>query len=112
LEIALIEKELTDQSLLEMYNEERRPVISELFEMTTDILTHTPVMGELTSRRSPKLSMLGINYRFSNTVLDEFPRQFTQAYQHLRGLGQGTRRTRIAPHLAQRLWRDDIVQSL
>jgi len=56
--------------------------------------------------------MLGINYCFSNTFLDEFQRQFTQAYQRLRGSGQGTRRTQIAPHLAQRLWRDNIVQSL
>ncbi|OJA13427.1 hypothetical protein AZE42_05778, partial [Rhizopogon vesiculosus] len=70
--IALVEKGLADKSLLDTYNEERLPVISEMLDMTTSILNHTITSGDMTARRSPKLFMLGINCRFSSIVLDEF----------------------------------------
>ncbi|KAG2033493.1 hypothetical protein BDR03DRAFT_984975 [Suillus americanus] len=70
--LALVEKGLADKSLLETYNAERLPVISEMLEMTTTILNQTLETGNAAVARSPILSMLGINCRFSNIVLDEF----------------------------------------
>jgi hypothetical protein len=68
----LVEKGLTHKSLLETYNEERLPVISEMLELTTSLLNETMATGHLTAGRSPKIFMLGINCRFSSIVLDEF----------------------------------------
>ncbi|KAG2128040.1 FAD binding domain-containing protein [Suillus bovinus] len=70
--LALVEKGLADKSLLETYNAERLPVISEMLEMTTTILNQTLKTGSVIAARSPILFMLGINYRFSDIVLDEF----------------------------------------
>ncbi|KAG1901776.1 FAD binding domain-containing protein [Suillus fuscotomentosus] len=70
--LALVEKGLADKSLLETYNAERLPVISEMLEMTTTILNQALKTDSMTAARTPILFMLGINYRFSNIVLDEF----------------------------------------
>ncbi|KAG0702987.1 FAD binding domain-containing protein [Suillus ampliporus] len=70
--LALVEKGLADKSLLETYNAERLPVISEMLEVTTSILNQTVATGDPTRRRTPILFMLGINCRFSSIVLDEF----------------------------------------
>ncbi|KAG2153625.1 FAD binding domain-containing protein [Suillus bovinus] len=70
--LALVEKGLADKSLLETYNAERLPVISEMLEMTTTILNQTLKTGNISTTRSPILFMLGINCRFSDIVLDEF----------------------------------------
>ncbi|KAG1809470.1 FAD binding domain-containing protein [Suillus variegatus] len=70
--LALVEKGLADKSLLETYNAERLPVISEMLEMTTTILNQALKTDSMTAARTPILFMLGINYRFSDIVLDEF----------------------------------------
>ncbi|KAG2052432.1 hypothetical protein BDR06DRAFT_957725 [Suillus hirtellus] len=70
--LALVDKGLADKSLLETYNAERLPVISEMLEMTTTILNQALKTDSMTAARTPILFMLGINYRFSNIVLDEF----------------------------------------
>ncbi|KAG2113860.1 FAD binding domain-containing protein [Suillus discolor] len=70
--LALVEKGLADKSLLETYNAERLPVISEMLEMTTTILDQALKTDSITIARTPILFMLGINYRFSDIVLDEF----------------------------------------
>ncbi|KAG1812528.1 uncharacterized protein BJ212DRAFT_1483141 [Suillus subaureus] len=70
--LALLEKGLADKYLLETYNAERLPVVSEMLGMATTILNQTLKTGNWTVLRSPILFMLGINYRFSNIVLDEF----------------------------------------
>ncbi|KAG1870469.1 FAD binding domain-containing protein [Suillus tomentosus] len=70
--LALVEKGLADKSLLETYNTERLPVISEMLEMTTTLLDRAVQTGNMPAARSPILFMLGINYRFSHIVLDEF----------------------------------------
>ncbi|KAG1777059.1 FAD binding domain-containing protein [Suillus placidus] len=70
--LALVEKGLADKSLLETYNAERMPVISEMLERTTTILNQAVKTENMTVRRSPILFMLGINCRSSNIVLDEF----------------------------------------
>ncbi|KAG1745460.1 FAD binding domain-containing protein [Suillus paluster] len=73
--LALVAKGLADKSLLETYNAERFPVISEMLDMTTSILNHAMKTGEMTSRRTPILFMLGVNCRSSSIVLDEFVTQ-------------------------------------
>ncbi|KAG2128829.1 FAD binding domain-containing protein [Suillus cothurnatus] len=70
--LALVEKGLADKSLLETYNAERLPVVSEMLDRTTKILNQAVKSENMTAPRSPILFMLGINYRFSNIVLDEF----------------------------------------
>ncbi|KAG0702988.1 FAD binding domain-containing protein [Suillus ampliporus] len=70
--LALVEKGLADESLLETYSTERLPVISEMLAMTTSFLKQSVTTGEMTKGRTPILTMLGINYRFSSIVLDEF----------------------------------------
>ncbi|KIK47456.1 hypothetical protein CY34DRAFT_799419 [Suillus luteus UH-Slu-Lm8-n1] len=70
--LALVHKGLADKSLLETYNAERLPVISEMLEVTTTILNRTITSGDLSTGRTPILFMLGINCRFSTIVLDEF----------------------------------------
>ncbi|KAG1904388.1 FAD binding domain-containing protein [Suillus fuscotomentosus] len=70
--LALVEKGLADKSLIETYNTERLPVISEMLEMTTTLLDRAVQTGNMPAARSPILFMLGINYRFSDIVLDEF----------------------------------------
>ncbi|KAG2339394.1 hypothetical protein BDR05DRAFT_1003357 [Suillus weaverae] len=72
--LALVEKGLADKSLLETYSAERLPVISEMLEITTSLLNHaiSSGLGHTSLRRSPLIFMLGVNYRFSSIVLDEF----------------------------------------
>ncbi|KAG1720137.1 FAD binding domain-containing protein [Suillus lakei] len=70
--LALVEKGLADKSLLETYNAERLPVISEMNNMTTSIFNQAVKTREMTFQRSPLIFMLHINYRFSSIVFDEF----------------------------------------
>ncbi|OJA20305.1 hypothetical protein AZE42_08330 [Rhizopogon vesiculosus] len=70
--LALVEKGLADKSLLETYTTERLPVISEMLEVTTSIMNHAMETGSLSGWSNIILWMLGINYRFSSIVLDEF----------------------------------------
>ncbi|KAG1743420.1 FAD binding domain-containing protein [Suillus lakei] len=70
--LALVEKGLADSSLLETYNKERLPVITEMLDMTTSILKHARTTGGTDAWRTTLLYMLGIHCRFSSIVLDEF----------------------------------------
>ncbi|KAH7923394.1 hypothetical protein BV22DRAFT_1036317 [Leucogyrophana mollusca] len=63
--IALVQKGLSPASLLSTYTTERLPVIAEMLELTTAILDKTMSRGQ-------KLYMLGVNYRYSPIVVDEF----------------------------------------
>ncbi|KAG1722264.1 FAD binding domain-containing protein [Suillus lakei] len=74
--LALVEKGLADSSLLETYNEERLPVITEMLDMTTSILKHARTTGGTDAWRTTLLYMLGIHCRFSSIVLDEFATPF------------------------------------
>ncbi|KAG1777061.1 hypothetical protein EV702DRAFT_1105381, partial [Suillus placidus] len=102
--LALVEKGLADKSLLETYNAERFPVVSEMLEVTTTILNQAVKTEDMSARRSPILFMLGINCRFSNIVLDEFatPGKPINAYGVLdeRNLEAGDRAP-DAPHMLQ-----------
>ncbi|KAG2153628.1 uncharacterized protein EDB93DRAFT_1248532 [Suillus bovinus] len=102
--LALVEKGLADKSLLETYNAERLPVISEMLEMTTAILNKTIKTGNMAITRGPILSMLGINCRFSDIVLDEFavPGKPINAYGVLdEGQLEAGDRAPDAPNLVQ-----------
>ncbi|KAG1743424.1 FAD binding domain-containing protein [Suillus lakei] len=70
--LALVEKGLADKSLLETYNEERLPIITEMLEVTTSILKRGMTTGGTDAWRTTLLYMLGIHCRFSSIVLDEF----------------------------------------
>ncbi|KAI6098040.1 FAD binding domain-containing protein [Pisolithus croceorrhizus] len=93
--IALVYKGLSPASLLETYTAERLPVITEMLGLTTELYNrtfgqsgdeHTPGSTadensnseqveskfERAMRRGGKLHMLGVNYRTSPIVVDEF----------------------------------------
>ncbi|OAX35473.1 hypothetical protein K503DRAFT_722941 [Rhizopogon vinicolor AM-OR11-026] len=70
--LALVEKGLADKSLLETYNSERLPVTSDMLEVTTSILNTAVTTGTIAGWNNSIFFMLGIHYRFSDIVLDEF----------------------------------------
>ncbi|KAH7925920.1 hypothetical protein BV22DRAFT_1033415 [Leucogyrophana mollusca] len=74
--IALVQKGLSPASLLSTYTTERLPVIAEMLELTTELLDKTVGRTESTVEtamtRGQKLYMLGVNYRSSPIVVDEF----------------------------------------
>ncbi|KAG2153629.1 FAD binding domain-containing protein [Suillus bovinus] len=102
--LALVEKGLADKSLLETYNAERLPVISEMLEMTTTILNSMIKTSNMITAQDPILSMLGINCRSSDIVLDEFavPGKPINAYGVLdEGQLEAGDRAPDAPNLVQ-----------
>ncbi|KAI6105247.1 FAD binding domain-containing protein [Pisolithus croceorrhizus] len=80
--IALAYKGLSPASLLDTYTAERLPVIAEMLGFTTELYDrsfnrsdeeHAVESGlERGMRRSEKMYMLGVNYRTSPIVIDEF----------------------------------------
>jgi hypothetical protein len=71
--LALVQKKLAPYSLLNTYNEERLPVIAEMLNKTTKILSKT-FGGKASNEawdRAGGLLQLGVNYRWSSIVLDE-----------------------------------------
>ncbi|KAG1743422.1 hypothetical protein EDB19DRAFT_1827324 [Suillus lakei] len=70
--LALVEKGLADKSLLETYNEERLPVITEMLGVTTLIQKRARTIGGTAPGSTTLLYMLGIHCCFSSIVLDEF----------------------------------------
>ncbi|OJA16660.1 hypothetical protein AZE42_09261 [Rhizopogon vesiculosus] len=70
--LALVEKGLAHKSLLETYNSERLPIISDMLKVTTSIMSHALKTGGMERWNNSALCMLGIHCRFSDIVLDEF----------------------------------------
>ncbi|EIW84673.1 hypothetical protein CONPUDRAFT_116825 [Coniophora puteana RWD-64-598 SS2] len=74
--LALVSKGLAPLSLLDSYTAERLPVIAQMLNITTDLMNKT--FGETRGtvenafHRGRILFMLGVNYRTSPIVLDEF----------------------------------------
>ena len=70
----MVHKGLSAPTLLDSYDSERLPVIAEMLNITTDILKqmYGPGGREQLVHREQKLNMLGINYRWSPIVIDEF----------------------------------------
>ncbi|OAX38814.1 hypothetical protein K503DRAFT_132137 [Rhizopogon vinicolor AM-OR11-026] len=69
--LALVEKGLAHKSFLETYTSERLPIISEMLEVTTSIMTRAVTTGSMAGW-STILFTLGIHCHFSSIVLDEF----------------------------------------
>lgn len=74
--LALVEKGLSPSSILSTYNSERLPVIAEMLQRTTvllDGLVGSKGNGSDFSswRRTEGLTQLGVNYRWSEIVIDE-----------------------------------------
>ncbi|EIW78242.1 hypothetical protein CONPUDRAFT_108040 [Coniophora puteana RWD-64-598 SS2] len=74
--IALVAKGISPLSFLDSYTAERLPVIAQMLNITTTLLDKTfgPKRGTIESamERGRILFMLGVNYRTSPIVLDEF----------------------------------------
>ncbi|KAF9804697.1 hypothetical protein IEO21_09274 [Rhodonia placenta] len=75
--LALVERGLAPESLLDTYTEERLPVIAHMLKQTTDLFQSTrnaTASGDGAFQgwtRSRDLKMLGVNYRWSSIVIDE-----------------------------------------
>ncbi|EED83917.1 hypothetical monooxygenase [Postia placenta Mad-698-R] len=83
--LALVERGLAPESLLDTYTEERLPVIAHMLKQTTNLFKTTRnamANGEDASKawaRPRDLKMLGVNYRWSSIVLDErHPREASE----------------------------------
>ncbi|KAH7912298.1 hypothetical protein BJ138DRAFT_1178955 [Hygrophoropsis aurantiaca] len=74
--LSLVYKGISPASLLSTYTTERIPVIAEMLNLTTVLLNKTVGRTEATAEsafeRGQRLYMLGVNYRFSPIVVDEF----------------------------------------
>ena len=72
--LSLVYKGLSPVSLLDSYTTERLPVIAEMLNITTGMLNNIreapTIEGALA--REERLNMLGVNYRTSPIVVDEF----------------------------------------
>ena len=71
--LSLVYKGLSAPALLDSYDSERLPVIAEMLNITTGILARVHGSGgtEHVMHRGQKLTMLGVNYRWSPIVVDE-----------------------------------------
>ncbi|KAF8693163.1 hypothetical protein AX14_002308 [Amanita brunnescens Koide BX004] len=71
--LSLVHKGLSAPTLLDTYDSERLPVIAEMLNITTGILNQIRGSGgvENTMRRDQKMTMLGVNCRWSPIVVDE-----------------------------------------
>ncbi|PPQ90954.1 hypothetical protein CVT25_015680, partial [Psilocybe cyanescens] len=71
--LALVAKGLAIPSLLETFNEERYPVVSEMLNMTTDLMKKTleHSNNEKGWNRTGDVNQLGVNYRGSTIVVNE-----------------------------------------
>ena len=69
----MVHKGLSAPTLLDSYDSERLPVIAEMLNITTGILNKVQASGSLENsmHREQKLTMLGVNYRWSPIVIDE-----------------------------------------
>lgn len=70
--LALVAKGVAEPSILASYTKERLPVVAEMLEQTTKLLKHT-FSGRGTNewQSNDALFQLGVNYRWSDIILDE-----------------------------------------
>ncbi|KDQ12632.1 hypothetical protein BOTBODRAFT_134487 [Botryobasidium botryosum FD-172 SS1] len=113
--LALVQKKLAPTSLLTTYGIERIPVIAEMLDLTTELhkLTYratgdyAPTSLDKTAlhawRRCGKLTMMGVNCRWSPIVRDErtvrVPGEQVEAYRFLEGVLRAGDRAPDAPAL-------------
>ncbi|KAH7884926.1 FAD binding domain-containing protein, partial [Phlebopus sp. FC_14] len=88
--LALVTKNLAPPSLLTTYTTERIPVIAEMLQLSTQLLDKTVKLTADTAQgalqRSERMHMLGVNYRSSPIVIDEYDRgtEYVDAYGPIR----------------------------
>ncbi|KAH7913161.1 hypothetical protein BJ138DRAFT_1111701 [Hygrophoropsis aurantiaca] len=70
--LAIVAKALAATALLDTYTAERISVIAEILEITTELLNQATQKKRNDANSRLKLFMLGVNYRFSSIVVDEF----------------------------------------
>jgi hypothetical protein len=74
--LALVIKGLSPVSLLDTYSEERVPIIASTLQFTTHLLNKTVEADRVAQakswRRGEEAYMLGVNYRGSRILVDEF----------------------------------------
>ena len=72
--VSLVYKGLSPFTLLDSYTTERLPVIAEMLNITTETLNKLRSASTIESaqNRDKRLNMLGVNYRSSPIVVDEF----------------------------------------
>ncbi|KAG2011731.1 OxyL protein [Coprinopsis cinerea AmutBmut pab1-1] len=79
--LALVVKDLAPHSLLGTYTEERLPVISEMLNISTNLLDKA-FRGRSEYIRDENILQLGINYRWSSIVLDERKLDYLKETEH------------------------------
>ena len=82
----MVYKGLSPHTLLDSYDSERLPVIAEMLNITTGILNRAQESGgiEHLMHRGQKLTMLGVNCRWSPIVIDEVTKaELVNAYRVL-----------------------------
>ncbi|KAK0466857.1 FAD binding domain-containing protein [Desarmillaria tabescens] len=96
--LALIQKGLAPQSLLDSYSQERIPVIAAMLDKTSELLTKTFTPGSvgqtLTGWNRPyEFRQLGVNYRASPIIVDETPVKGEETIDPYRSGNDGTVRS-------------------
>ncbi|KJA26224.1 hypothetical protein HYPSUDRAFT_198983 [Hypholoma sublateritium FD-334 SS-4] len=69
--LALVIKGVSSPSLLESFNEERVPVVTQMLDITKDLLQKTIANEQSGWNRSGPVKQLGVNYRWSSIVVDD-----------------------------------------
>ena len=69
--LALVIKGVSSPSLLESFNEERVPVVTQMLNITSDLLKKTVSNEQSGWNRSGPVKQLGVNYRWSSIVIDD-----------------------------------------
>ncbi|KAK0214890.1 FAD binding domain-containing protein [Armillaria fumosa] len=90
--LALVQKGMAPQRLLDSYSQERIPVIATMLEKTSELhkKTFTPGEGQTGWARGFELRQLGVNYRSSLIVVDETPVKGEEVVDPYRSGDDGT----------------------
>ncbi|PBK99860.1 hypothetical protein ARMGADRAFT_1074700 [Armillaria gallica] len=91
--LALVQKGLAPQSLLDSYSQERIPVIAAMLDKTSELLTKTFKPGRDGQAgwvRGYELRQLGVNYRVSPVIVDETPVEGEETVDPYRSGNDGT----------------------
>ncbi|PBK69100.1 hypothetical protein ARMSODRAFT_1004391 [Armillaria solidipes] len=91
--LALVQKGLAPQSLLNSYSQERIPVITAMLDKTSELLTKTFKPGgdgQTGWVRGYELRQLGVNYRASPVIVDETPVDGQETVDPYRSGNDGT----------------------
>ncbi|KAG7445101.1 uncharacterized protein BT62DRAFT_920845 [Guyanagaster necrorhizus] len=90
--LALVQKNLAPQSLLDSYSQERIPIIAAMLDKTSELhmKTFTPGGTQAGWARGYELRQFGINYRGSPIIVDETPVHGEEIFDPYRSGNDGT----------------------